>query len=193
YVLGISSGASTGAASAILFGVAGGAGHYSLPASAFVGALATSLLVFTLARANGQVTSVRLLLAGIAIGYALSAATSFLIFASDDPEGSRSVMFWILGSLALARWDALLGLVLAIVAVSVVLFYLWSPRLDALTVGDETARTLGVRPDVTRIQLLLLVSLCTGVAVAAAGAIGFVGLVVPHLGRRIAGAVHARL
>lgn len=102
-------------------------------------------------------------------------------------------MFWILGSLALARWDALLGLVLAIVAVSVVLFYLWSPRLDALTVGDETARTLGVRPDVTRIQLLLLVSLCTGVAVAAAGAIGFVGLVVPHLGRRIAGAVHARL
>lgn len=193
YILGISGGASTGAAGAILFGVAAGAGQYALPVSAFLGALAASLLVFFLARANGQVTSIRLLLAGIAVGYALSATTSFLIFASDNAEGSRSVMFWLLGSLALARWDAFLILVLAITVLSVACLLLWSRKLDALSIGDETARALGVRPVATRIQLLAVVSLCTGAVVAAAGAIGFVGLVVPHLGRRLVGAAHARL
>lgn len=193
YVLGISSGASTGAAGAILLGFASGAGQYALPVSAFIGALAASLLVFVLARANGRVTSVRLLLSGIAIGYALSAVTSFLVFASDNPEGSRSVMFWMLGSLALARWDTILVIAIVVVAASSGLLYLWAPRLDALTAGDETALTLGVRPDRTRIQLLVVVSLCTGIAVAAAGAIGFVGLVVPHVGRRLVGATHSRL
>lgn len=193
YILGISGGASTGAAAAILFGFAAGAGQYALPASAFLGALAASLLVFFLARANGQVTSVRLLLAGIAVGYALSATTSFLIFASDNAEGSRSVMFWLLGSLALARWDAFLMLVLAIALATTAFLILWSRRLDALSIGDETARALGVPPAITRIQLLSAVSLCTGAVVAAAGAIGFVGLVVPHLARRLVGAAHARL
>lgn len=193
YVLGISSGASTGAAGAILFGYAAGAGQYALPFSAFIGALAAALLVFALARANGQVTSVRLLLSGIAIGYALSATTSFLIFLSDDVEGSRSVMFWMLGSLARARWDAMLVILGITVALTLALLLLWAARLDALAAGDETALTLGVRPDSMRIQLLILVSLSTGVAVAAAGAIGFVGLVVPHLGRRMVGAAHARL
>lgn len=193
YILGISGGASTGAAAAILFGFAAGAGQYALPLSAFLGALAASLLVFFLARANGHVTSIRLLLAGIAVGYALSATTSFLIFASDNAEGSRSVMFWLLGSLALARWDAFLMLVLAITLVSAAFLMLWSRRLDALSIGDETARALGVPPVSTRVQLLVVVSLCTGSVVAAAGAIGFVGLVVPHLGRRLVGAAHARL
>lgn len=193
YILGISGGASTGAAASILFGFAAGAGQYALPVSAFLGALTASLLVFFLARANGQVTSIRLLLAGIAVGYALSATTSFLIFASDNAEGSRSVMFWLLGSLALARWDAFLMLILAITLVSVAFLVLWSRRLDALSIGDETARALGVPPVATRVQLLVVVSLCTGSVVAAAGAIGFVGLVVPHLGRRLVGAAHARL
>lgn len=193
YILGISGGASTGAAGAILFGFAAGAGQYALPVSAFVGALSASLLVFFLARANGRVTSIRLLLAGVAVGYALSATTSFLIFSSEDAEGSRSVMFWLLGSLALARWDAFLMLVVALTLVTAALLVLWSRRLDALSIGDETARALGVAPVATRIQLLVVVSLSTGAAVAAAGAIGFVGLIVPHLGRRLVGAAHGRL
>ncbi len=135
--------------------------------------------MFFLARANGHVTSIRLLLAGIAVGYALSATTSFLIFASDNAEGSRSVMFWLLGSLALARWDAFLMLVLAIALASTAFLVLWARRLDALSIGDDTARALGVPPMATRIQLLTVVSLCTGAVVAAAYAIGFVGLVVP--------------
>ena len=149
--------------------------------------------MFVIARANGQVTSLRLLLAGVAVGYALSATTSFLIFASDDVEGSRTVMFWLLGSLSLARWDPFLLLVLVLVAGSAGLLMLWSRRLDVLAHGDETARSLGVRPNHARIQVLTVVSLSTGAMVAAAGAIGFVGLVVPHLGRRLVGAAHARL
>lgn len=193
YILGISGGASTGAAGALLFGFAAGAGQYALPFSAFLGALIASLLVFFLARANGQVTSVRLLLAGIAVGYALSACTSFLIFASDNAEGSRSVMFWLLGSLSLARWDVFLGVVMILVVGSLAILLSWSRRLDALSIGDETARSLGVSPMRTRIQILVVVSLCTGAAVAAAGAIGFVGLVVPHLARRLVGAAHSRM
>lgn len=193
YVLGISSGASTGAAGTILFGLAAGAGQYALPVNAFIGALAASLLVFILARSHGRVTSVRLLLSGIAIGYALAATTSFLIFASDDVVGSRSVMFWMLGSLALARWNLFLGVTGLGAVLGTVLLYLWAPRLDALTAGDETALTLGIRPGAARIQLLIVVSLCTGLAVAAAGAIGFVGLVVPHIARRMVGAAHHRL
>lgn len=193
YVLGISGGASTGAAGAILFGLGAGFGAYALPASAFVGALAASLLVFFIARAGGGVTSLRLLLAGVAVGYALSAATSFLIFASDSAEGSRSVMFWLLGSLALARWDAVLVIVLVVVAVAFVLLVVGGRGLDAIAAGDETAHTLGVAPDRARVGLLVIVSLCTGAVVAAAGAIGFVGLVIPHLARRLVGSVHSRM
>lgn len=193
YLLGVNSGASTGAAAAILFGVGGGLGIYALPASAFLGALAASLLVFVVARTSGRVTSTRLLLAGVAVGYALYAATSFLIFASGSAEGSRSVMFWLLGSLGLARWDATLGIVVVVVGVTVVVTTVLGRRLDALAVGDETAHVLGVSPERFRLAMLVLVSLCVGVVVAASGSIGFVGLVVPHLARRAVGATHVRV
>lgn len=193
YIIGISGGASTGAAGAILFGFGAGVGEYALPASAFLGALAASLLVFFVARTGGRITSLRLLLSGVAVGYALAAATSFLIFSSDSAEGSRSVMFWLLGSLGLAQWDAVLAIVLAVVAVTLAALLLNGRRLDAIAAGDETALTLGVSPDRTRVELLVVVALCTGTVVAAAGAIGFVGLVIPHLARRLVGSVHTRM
>jgi len=193
YIIGISGGASTGAAGAILFGFGAGVGQYALSASAFLGALAASLLVFFIARSGGRVTSLRLLLSGVAVGYALAAATSFLIFSSDSAEGSRSVMFWLLGSLGLAQWDAVLAVVIAVVAVTLAALLLNARRLDAIAAGDETALTLGVSPDRARIALLVIVALCTGAAVSAAGAIGFVGLVIPHLARRLVGSVHARM
>lgn len=193
YLLGVNSGASSGAAAAILFGV--GAGHleHSLQAMAFLGALGASVLVFLVARSAGRVTSVRLLLAGVAVGYALYAATSFLIFASGSAEGARSVMFWLLGSLALAQWDSALAVVAVVVVATVLVLALASRRLDVLAIGDETAHTLGVRPERLRLQLLVLVALCVGVVVAAAGSIGFVGLVVPHLARRAVGGTHSNV
>jgi iron complex transport system permease protein len=193
YILGISGGASTGAAGAILFGLGAGIGQYALPLSAFVGALAASVLVFLIARTGGRITSLRLLLSGVAVGYALSAATSFLIFASDSAEGSRSVMFWLLGSLSLARWDVVLTITIGVVAITLAVLLLSGRRLDAIAAGDETAVTLGISPDAVRAALLVVVALCTGSIVAAAGAIGFVGLVTPHLARRLVGAVHGRM
>ncbi|MCC9197900.1 iron ABC transporter permease [Arthrobacter sp. zg-Y820] len=191
YLLGINSGASAGAAATILFGFGAGLGQHALAGSAFIGALAASLLVFVVARAAGRITSVRLLLAGVAAGYALSALTSFLIFTSGSAEGARSVMFWLLGSLALSQWGTPLAALGAVVAFTTAILVLWARRLDALAIGDETALALGVRPTRFRTQLLVLVSLCTGFIVAAAGSIGFVGLVIPHLARRLVGAAHA--
>lgn len=190
YLLGVNSGASSGAAAAILFGAGAGAGAHALPASAFVGALLASLLVLLAARSGGRVTSLRLLLAGVAVGYALYAVTSFLIFASDSAEGSRSVLFWLLGSLSLAAWGTPLVVVAVVVALTVLVLTGLGRRLDVLAIGDETAQTLGVDPDGFRVRLLLLVALCIGVVVSAAGSIGFVGLVIPHLARRAVGSAH---
>ncbi|WP_433831027.1 FecCD family ABC transporter permease [Actinoplanes sp. CA-015351] len=193
YLLGINSGASSGAAAAILFGAGAGFGQYALSTSAFAGALAASLLVFLIARSGGRVTSIRLLLAGVAVGYALYATTSFLIFASGSAEGARSVMFWLLGSLGLARWDALLAVAAVVIGGTIAYLTVIGRSLDALAVGDETAHTLGIAPDRLRLRLLVVVSLCVGVLVSASGSIGFVGLVVPHLARRIVGAPHVRV
>ncbi len=193
YLLGVNSGASSGAAAAILFGVGAGYLEHALQAMAFLGALAASVLVFLVARSSGRVTSIRLLLAGVAVGYALYATTSFLIFASGSAEGARSVMFWLLGSLALAQWGAPLAITAVVVLATVALLGLWGRRLDVLAIGDETAHTLGVRPERFRLQLLVVVALCVGMVVAASGSIGFVGLVVPHLARRAVGATHAKV
>lgn len=190
-LLGISSGASCGAAASILFGMALGGGEHALQATAFLGALGASVLVYATARSGGTLTSVRLLLAGVAVGYALNALTSFLIFASGSAEGTRSVMFWLLGSLSLAEWGTPLLAVVVVTSVTVAVLALQGRRLDALALGDDTAHSLGVAPERTRAALLVLVSLCIGVLVAASGSIGFVGLIMPHLARRLVGSTHA--
>ena len=190
YILGVSGGASTGAAAAILFGIGAALGEYAQSLLAFLGALGAALLVFVIARSGGRVTSLRLLLSGVAVGYALTAVTNLLIFSSDSAEGSRSVMFWMLGSLSLARWNAFLLIAVLAAIAGTVLMLAGARGLDALSAGDETAHGLGICPDRARIGFLLLVSLCTAAAVAGAGAIGFVGLVLPHLARRLVGARH---
>ncbi|MGH8919616.1 MAG: FecCD family ABC transporter permease [Actinomycetes bacterium] len=192
YILGVTSGASTGAAATILFGVGAAVGASSLTASAFVGAMAATAALYLLARVGGQITSLRLLLAGVTIGYVLSAATSFLIFASDTPEGARAVLFWLLGSLTLARWSSV-GIAALIVAAALATVILWGRRFDALAIGDDTALALGVPPTRFRIQALALVSLCVGAVVAVSGGIGFVGLVVPHVARLCVGGAHRRV
>lgn len=190
HILGVTSGASTGAALSLLFGVSAGAGLLS--GSAFLGALAATALLFAVARSNGQLTSLRLLLGGVTVGYVFSAATSFLIFASDSPEGARAVLFWLLGSLGSAAWPAVATTGVAVSGCLVALF-LMATRLDALAVGDDTARTLGFAPARWRVAAVVVVSLCIGAVVAVAGAIGFVGLIVPHTARMLTGSGHRRL
>ncbi|MBV8992847.1 MAG: iron ABC transporter permease, partial [Pseudonocardiales bacterium] len=142
YLLGVTAGASTGAAATILFGVGTVLGASSLTGSAFLGALTSVAIVFVLARIGGQVTSIRLLLAGVAVGYVLSAVTSFMIFTSDSEQGARDVLFWLLGSLTLAVWLSVLITGLFVVATAAILL-VWARKLDALAIGDETARALG--------------------------------------------------
>lgn len=190
YILGVNSGASCGAAAALLFGVGAGFGDYALQGSAFLGAMAASGLIFFVARAAGRISSTRLLMSGVAIGYMLSAATSFLIFSSDSAEGSRSVMFWLLGSLGLAAWNGPMAIIFLIVGIALALLMVLGPQLDVLNSGDETALTLGVSPDRLRILLLVITCLLVGSMVAMAGSIGFIGLVIPHLARRFVGGKH---
>ncbi|WP_022870124.1 FecCD family ABC transporter permease [Yaniella halotolerans] len=192
YLLGINSGASSGAAAAILFGAGAGLGEHALQGSAFLGALAASVLLYSIARSGGRVTSVRLLLSGVTVGYALYALTSFLIFASGSAEGARSVMFWLLGSLSLAGWGTPLLTVVLVTAFTAAVLTLFGRSVDVLAIGDETSHTLGISPEKLRTILLILVALCIGVLVSASGSIGFVGLVVPHLARRAVGSTHSR-
>lgn len=192
FLLGVSSGASTGAVATILFGFGASVGASALSGSAFAGALAATGLVLFIARVSGRVTSTRLLLAGVAVGYALSATTSFLIFASGARDGAQAVLFWLLGSLALARWSDVPAALLVVVATMVILVA-WGRRLDALAIGDETTLALGTHPGRFRIQVFVVVSVCVGAVVAVSGTIAFVGLVIPHLARRLVGAEHRRV
>ncbi len=192
YILGVSSGASTGAAAAILFGVGSGLGAESVSLMAFLGALGALFLVLALARSTGRITPSRMIVAGVAVGYLLSATTSLLILFADSAEGARAVMFWLLGSLANADWSTLpigyIGM-----GLGMVLVYWWRRRLDLLALGDETAMASGVDPGRTRVVLVVVVALCVGFAVSLSGGIGFVGLAAPHIARRIVGPIHRHL
>ena len=190
YVIGINSGASAGAAAAILFGFGAIFGDYALQGGAFVGAFLASLLIFFVARSQGAMTSIRLLMAGVAVGYALTALTNFMIFGADSAEGSRSVLFWTLGSLALANWNgALVVVAVAVIGVCIIMWS-WAKRLDAMAMGDETALTLGIHPARFRMVCLAILCILIGVIVSMVGSIGFIGLVVPHLARRAVGGGH---
>lgn len=191
YVLGVSSGASTGAALAITV-LSGIGGAFTLPAAAFCGAVVSILMVLAIGGRAAGASPFRLILAGMAVGYALSSVTSFLIFASDSPEASRSVMFWLLGSLANVHWP-MVQLSLFVAVLAVIVLTLASGWLDALAAGEDTALALGIHPGRTRLILMIFVSLIVGVMVSGAGSIGFVGLIVPHMARALVGTRHRLL
>jgi iron complex transport system permease protein len=187
YLLGVSSGASAGAAATILFGL--GTGVVGLTGSAFAGALAAVVLVFAVAHSGGALIGSRLVFAGISVAFALTALTNFLIFASSSRDGARAVLFWTLGSLGRADWTTLPIAAAAALGITV-LMAAQARRLDALAIGDEAAHSLGTNPTRFRAMTALAVAFAVAAAVAVAGAIGFVGLVVPHLVRRMVGASH---
>ncbi|MEZ4562991.1 MAG: iron ABC transporter permease [Thermomicrobiales bacterium] len=190
YILGVSAGASTGAAAAILFGVGSVLGGLSTSMVAFLGALAAMLLVMVIAHTNGAAEPARLLVAGVAVGYLLSSVTSLLILFADSAQSAQAVVFWLLGSLAQAEWSTL-PVVGVMFALALALMVLWRRRLDVLSLGDETARALGVDPGRTRTALVLAVALSVGASVAVSGGIGFIGLAIPHMARRVVGVTHA--
>lgn len=189
FVLGISSGASTGAVLVVVLGV--GAGAVSLSAGAFAGAVISFALVMLLAAGAGGGPS-RVVLAGVAGTQLFSALTSFIVISSADAEQTRGVLFWLLGSLSGADW-ADVTLCGAVTLVGLLVCLTQSSALDAFTFGNTAAAALGVSVRWIRILLLTITALVTAALVSAAGAIGFVGLVLPHAARFLVGPRHSRL
>lgn len=193
YLLGISSGASLGAVAMIVLGAGvGSAAGFGVSTAAFAGALASWALVWTLARRGGGFAPMRLVLAGVGIGQFISGFTSFLVLQVGDDQQTRGVLFWLMGSLSGTTWSQL-PIPTAAVALGLLVIQARARSLNALLMGDETAAGLGV--DVTRLrrELFAVTSLLTGVLVAVSGAIGFVGLLVPHVCRLLVGGDHRRL
>lgn len=188
YVLGISAGASTGAVSVMLLGF--GAGAISLSAGAFAGALIAFAFVVMLA--SGRQTADRTILAGVAASQLFNALTSYIVSTSANAEQARSVMFWLLGSFAGVRWPDV-ALAASVVSVGLVVCIWHSRALDAFTFGEDAARSLGIAVQRVRVLLLLVTALMTATMVSMVGAIGFVGLVIPHAARFIVGPGHMRL
>jgi iron complex transport system permease protein len=188
YVLGISSGSALGAVTLTGLGIAAGLG---VAGGAFAGALTATVAVFVLAQRGGRLTDTRLVLAGVAVGHLAMAGTS-LVQLSVDPASLRGILFWLMGSLAGATWSDL-GTPAAVMAVCTVWMVLQARNLNALATGDENAAALGVDVRVLRIALLVVSSLLTATSVGVAGAVGFVGLMVPHAARLVVGADHRRL
>ncbi|TRO12618.1 iron ABC transporter permease [Ectopseudomonas mendocina] len=195
-LVGVSSGAALGAAVAIVGGAAFGGlpeafAPYLLSACAFVGGLLVTALVYRLGRRDGQTNVATMLLAGIALTALAGAAIGLFTYLADDAT-LRTLTFWNLGSLNGASYARLWPLLLATLAVA-----LWLPRraraLNALLLGESEARHLGFDVECLKRELVFCTALGVGAAVAAAGLIGFIGLVVPHLMRLLVGPDHRLL
>ncbi|MBK5936013.1 MAG: iron ABC transporter permease [Halorhodospira halophila] len=186
FTLGIASGASLGAALAIIFGFSA-FGVYGIVGNAFLFAMAVSLLILLIGQWKGA-TPMSLILAGIALMYFFGATTTLLIYFADA-DATREVMFWSVGSLSRADWESFVFISAALVATLPV--FLWkSGDLNRLLLGDETATSLGIAVGPLRIGLMFLVALLVAVTVAFTGGIGFLGLVAPHLARLLIGSDH---
>ena len=186
-MLGASAGAGLGATIAIVY--LGGIGVSAVPVAAFIGSLAGVAVAYVAGAAGGTGTAT-LLLAGLAVSMFLTAVQTY--FQQRSASDLQQVYTWLLGSLSGATWQQVLEIV-PYSAVSVAAVLLHGRHLDVLSVGDEEARTLGLRPDRTRLIVVAACALAAASAVAVSGLIGFVGIVVPHVVRRLAGVSYRRV
>lgn len=186
WLLGVSGGAAVGAVVAVSLGIQ----QPSLvSASAFGGAIASVALVLGVARATGMHADPRvLLMAGVVVG-AFANATIMVLLATAPAESARGALWWMMGSLSSASWRdvARLGIILGLAGPALLH---WARDLDALALGHDTAAALGVVPEAANRRFFLTASLLAAGTVAAAGLVGFVGLLVPHVARGIGGARH---
>ncbi|MGJ8521798.1 Fe(3+) dicitrate transport system permease protein FecD [Carnimonas sp. R-84981] len=189
YVLGVSAGASTGAVAVMLLGIGGAS--LGVPLGAFMGAVAAFALVMVLSQ-GGAAGNVRVILAGVASAQLFNALTSWLVATSANAEQTRGIMFWMMGSLAGVRWPDV-GLATLVVGVALLCCLQFTRALDGLAFGEQQARSLGLSVGRIRAVLLLITALVTAALVSQLGAIGFVGLVVPHAMRFLVGPLHGRL
>lgn len=190
FLFGLSAGAAAGAV-AVITTFGDRFGIWTLPVAAFAGGmLATCVVLLLLSRAGNRGPE-RLILAGLAVSFLFMALTNYLVFAGDQ-RAAHSVLFWTMGGLGLASWSNIgLGLTGAGVALAYALVF--HRRLDALLAGELTAESLGVPVARMRIATFVTASFATALFVSVAGVIGFVGLMIPHVGRAVTGPLHLRL
>lgn len=188
YILGVSAGAALGAVLVIFLGAEySWVGRWTLPLVAFVGGMVTLFIVFGIARHDAERPMEMLILAGVIVQAFFGAVLSLLIALSH--EQLQQIIYWMMGSVALSDWREAWAIIpYLLVGLAVAVFY--SRELNILGLGERTARHTGVNVQRTRTVLLIVASLLTGAAVAIAGMIGFVGLVVPHMLRLVVGSDH---
>ena len=191
FVIGASGGAALGATLAITLGLTWNvAGFGPVPLAAFAGSLAAVLIVYTIAGGSGSSSVIGLLLAGAALSTVLSSIVSLLMLISD--ESMEQIFAWLMGGFGGRSWPHLWSSGPYLILGFVMMWLLARP-LDALSCGDETALTIGLPLPRARGAVVAIATLMTAAAVSAAGIIGFVGLVAPHIARLIFGATHHRL
>ncbi len=191
FLLGVASGAALGASIAILLPLHSDAyGFGWVPAFAFAGAALTVVLVYLLARAGAAANDATLILAGVALSAVLSAATSFLLLTGG--EQARPIFSFLFGGFNTATWERI-AIGTPYIVVGAVVVALHARVLDVLQLDTEQAEQLGVNVNRVRLTVLAAASLMAATAVAIAGIIGFVGLIVPHTVRMLIGTKHARL
>ncbi|PJF11249.1 ABC transporter permease [Pseudorhodobacter sp. MZDSW-24AT] len=184
HLLGISSGGAFGAIAALLH-TGMFLGLLTVPLMAFGGALLATVLVLAVAHLAGASSADRLVLAGVAVSFVIMACANILIFLGD-PRATHTVVFWMLGGLGLAQWSNLIWPMAVLLPCGL---WLWAQagRLNAMSLGDETAASLGIEVSRFRLTVFVVAALITGVMVAFSGLIGFVGLMMPHLVRLVVG------
>ncbi|MBA4409296.1 MAG: iron ABC transporter permease [Odoribacter sp.] len=185
YTLGISGGASLGVAFAIVFGLHQLVGSFVLPVCGFSGAFLIIFLVYTISSRSGRINIQSMLLTGVMISF-IASSSMMLLMAITSAENLHGIIFWIMGSLDEPDMS-LIYITLILAFASLVVSYLFVQPLNALRLGEEKAKHLGINTDTTIKLLFLLASLLAGVCVAVAGVIGFVGLIIPHLMRLLVG------
>ncbi|GAA1569158.1 iron ABC transporter permease [Streptomyces globosus] len=186
YLLGVSSGASTGAVAVVVLGI--GSHALGVTGGALAGALVSFALLLLLLRRTGLDSS-RIVLTGVVVGQLFTALTSLVLMASADADTTRAVTHWLLGSMAPARWNTV-AVCAAVTPLGLAAAWLCSTALDGLAFGSDTAASLGIGVRHTRLLLLVVTAVLTAVAVATVGAIGFAGLIVPHAVRFLVGPLH---
>jgi len=183
FLFGLSSGASLGAVISL---VLLGSHILSMTSGAFIGAMASVFLVTLLAGNIRHASVERLLLSGVAVSFMLGALTSLILYLSE-PDAVSKMLFWMLGSFSAASWSMLTFPVVALLLCGGI-FLVFSNYFNAMLSGEETALTLGIDVSRFRFFMLLICSLLTAVIVANCGGIGFVGLMIPHIVRKLVGA-----
>lgn len=192
YILGVSSGASLGATLAIMLGIGVSLGENFIGIAAFIGAFAVSLGVVFIANVGSRASSVKLLLAGMALSSVCGAISSFVVYFANNAEGMQTITYWLMGSMAGARWP-LIKVIITLFTIAILFFITQSRVLNLMLLGDEVAITLGKDLHLYRQVYLLISSLVVGFAVYASGMIGFVGLIIPHVVRMLVGSDHKNI